>query len=295
MDKKKLILSFSMGETSALMTQWCLENLKDEYEMVVVVANTGDEREESLVFANNCDKYWNWGLNWVESITNPQFGKGVKAKIVDFETASRDGEPFEAMIAKHGIPNESQPHCSRELKQECIRAFARDTLKWKNYYVAIGIRADEVYRIDWKSAKKNNIIYPFVTMVKADKPRVNIIWSRMPFRLPIKSYEGNCKHCWKFSLKKQYTKVLETPNSFDFPKRMEVKYGDYVPDHKRGLIKTPVRFYRGNRSVADLFEEAKLPFERAIDERNITNKQYFVWDQELDENFGCVESCEAFK
>jgi hypothetical protein len=293
--KKKLILSFSMGETSALMTQWCLENLKDEYEMVAVVANTGDEHEESLIFADRCDKYWGWDLVWIEAVTNPKFGIGVKAKVVDFDRASRNGEPFEAMIAKHGIPNESQPHCSRELKQEAIKSYARVQLGWKNYYVAIGIRCDEEHRVDWKSAKKNRWIYPFITHVKADKPRINIIWNKLPFRLPIKSYQGNCKHCWKFSLRKQMTKAVEFPESFDFPKRMEGKYGDYVPAHKIGLINTPVRFYRGNRSVTDIFEEAKLPFDKAVDERTITNKQYFMWDQELDENFGCTESCEAFQ
>ena len=50
---------------------------------------------------------------WVESITNPEYRKGVTAKVVSFVTASRNGEPFEAMIKKHGIPNITQPHCTR--------------------------------------------------------------------------------------------------------------------------------------------------------------------------------------
>lgn len=89
--KKKLCLSFSLGETSAFMTEWCLNNFRDEYEMVVVCANTGEEDEKSLIFGHQCDLYFGWNMVWVECITNPDFGVGATAKVVDFETASRNG------------------------------------------------------------------------------------------------------------------------------------------------------------------------------------------------------------
>jgi hypothetical protein len=91
MNKKRLVLSFSLGESSAFMTQWCLNNLQDEYEMVVAVANTGDEREESLIFGDLCDKHFGFNLVWVEAVTNPKFGIGTTARVVTFETASRGG------------------------------------------------------------------------------------------------------------------------------------------------------------------------------------------------------------
>lgn len=302
--KKRLCVSFSMGESSGMLTNYCLEKLYDEYEIVVVVANTGEEREESLVFADKCDKYFGWNLVWVECITNPIFGEGVRAKVVTFETAARNGEPFEGVISKYGIPNQKFPHCSREMKEYTVKAYLRDCLGWTDYYVAIGIRHDEQHRIKWETAKKNQWIYPLVTHIIIDKPRVNIYWNTMPFRLTIKSYEGNCKACWKFSLRKQLTKVCECPKVFDFTKIMEFKYGDYVPEHRKKEVELPIRFFRGNRSVDDLFEEAKLPFIKAKDERLLVTIQTHlfdepyeptIFDEELDESDICGETCEAFQ
>jgi hypothetical protein len=43
---------------------------------------------------------WNAGVVWVEAVTHP--GRvACTAKVVDFATASRGGEPFEAVIAKY--------------------------------------------------------------------------------------------------------------------------------------------------------------------------------------------------
>lgn len=292
--KKKLCLSFSMGETSAFMTEWCLNNLKYEYDMVVVCANTGEEHEESLIFADQCDRYFGWNMVYVECITNPLNGVGATAKVVTFETASRNGEPFEQMIAKYGIPNPSFPHCSRELKEQTIRAYLRDSLEWKYYYTAIGIRIDEPSRLNWEKAKERKLIYPLATHIRMTKPKINHFWSSMPFRLNIKSYEGNCKWCWKKGKRKLMTLALEHPEIFDFPKKMEEKYGDFVPETREAEYELPIRFFRHNESVEDIFEDAKFPFRKAIDERMNNAIQIDLWDKELDEHSGCSESCEAF-
>ena len=41
MIKKKLLVSFSGGETSAYMAQWLKANKSNEFEMIFVFANTG--------------------------------------------------------------------------------------------------------------------------------------------------------------------------------------------------------------------------------------------------------------
>ena len=46
--KQKLLVSFSGGETSAFMAQWLWKHKQDEYDMIFVFANTGQENEETL-------------------------------------------------------------------------------------------------------------------------------------------------------------------------------------------------------------------------------------------------------
>lgn len=293
MNKPILCCSFSSGETSAFMTWWCHKYLSSKYDIITTFANTGEENEKSLIFADKCDKYFGWNTIWLEAVTNPEYGKGVEHKIVDFESASRHGEPFEGMIAKHGIPNVNFPHCSRELKGRVIKHYLK-TIGAIEAKIAIGIRHDEKHRINWDVAQKENLFYPLTTLYRCDKPTVNRFWRDMPFRLALKSYEGNCKWCWKKSKRKRLTLAVETPEVFEFPRRMEIKYGDYVPPTRKSEVKTPIHFFRDNESVEDLFEDAKFPFRKATDEKLNYQKQFELWEEELDSNFGCTESCEAF-
>lgn len=282
-----------MGETSAFMTEWCLKNLSEEYDMVVCMANTGEENEKSLEFAKKCEDYFGWDIVWLECVTNPVHGEGVSHKIVNFESASRKGEPFEAMIAKHGIPNKKFPHCNRELKLCTIQSYLR-SIGWADYYTAVGVRIDEPGRLNWKSAAENKIIYPLATHIRKTKVDINIYWSLMPFRLELTGWEGNCKWCWKKSLRKLLTIAKNHPEHYDFPKRMEEKYGNYVPETRSQNFTLPIRFFRDNMSVDEIMEDSKFPFHEAPDENSRTERQITLWDEYMDSNSGCVESCEAF-
>lgn len=292
--KDKLLISFSGGRTSAFMTQWLLKNMQHKYEMIVVFANTGKEREETLQFVQRCDEYFEFNVVWVEAVTNPENGKGVSANVVNFNTASRKGEPFEDMIKKHGIPNQQFPHCSRELKKNAIRAYLRQ-LGWTKYKSAIGIRADEPSRLDWVKSKKENIIYPLADTIRTTKSDINLFWSKQPFDLELKSYEGNCDLCWKKSMRKLMTIVKDKPELADWWREMEEKYGNYYPQ-SRPQLQEPINFFRKQMTVDDIIEESQFPFEPARDESKDIDKwkQPQLWELELDTNDGCVESCEAF-
>ncbi len=278
------------------MAQWCKANLSDQYEIVCVFANTGKEREETLVFADQCDKYFDLNLVWIEAITNPQKGKGVRAKVVDFNTADRYGGPFEQFIKKHGIPNQAVPQCSRELKAYAISSYLRDQLGWTTYYTAIGIRADEPARLNWEYAKKKKIIYPLATMIHTVKAQINRFWLSMPFDLELKGYEGNCDFCWKKSQRKLMTIARENPNILNWWKEMEIKYEEFIPESRshNPKIKPPIRFFRDHQSTDDILEESRFDFVLAKDDSHDIDGQQLIWDDHLDSNLGCTESCEAF-
>lgn len=295
--KPKLLISFSAGTTSAYMTWLLLTKYSNVYEIIVVFANTGKEREETLIFADKCDKYFGFNCVWVEAITNPERGKGVRAKVVDFNIASRNGEPFESMIAKHGIPSIASPHCTRELKGYTIKAYAR-SIGWKDYWTAIGIRVDEIDRVNpkWQELK---LLYPLVSYQHGiRKVDINKFWSQQPFRLKLKGYEGNCDFCFKKSFRKLMTIANESPIIHEWWSEMLNKYDHFIPEGKKKNKKLipPINFYRQNKNVIDIIDMAKNKFEKAKDDSIYipVYEQGNLWGVELDVSNGCTESCEVF-
>ncbi len=264
---KNLLVSFSGGETSAFMAQW-LNNHYEEYgyeNIVFVFANTGLENEQTLEFVERCDKYFNLNVQWIEAEVIHQHKKGTKYYKTDFENASRNGEPFEQVIKKYGIPNQAAPHCTRELKSNPILSFGKNWFMGEIYDTAIGIRKDEVDRIS-PSASKKGFIYPLIqsNMIPVTKPMVNFYWRAMPFRLDLKGYQGNCATCWKKSDKKLYQIAKENPLAFSFMAQMEKKYGEFIPKQriekrlKEGKeIPKFVTFFRNNKSAIQILEDAK--------------------------------------
>lgn len=295
--KKDLLISFSGGRTSAYMTKMLLDNYQDEYNMIVVFANVGRERKETLDFVKECDKAFGFNTIWIECITNPIHGKGVSAKVVDYESADMSGKVFEEMIQKYGLPNMNAPICTRNLKSYTIKAYMRQ-LGLKKYYTAIGIRIDEIDRAN-PNYEKERIIYPLISMFPTKKTDVNKFWIDQDFDLKLKSYEGNCDCCFKKSLRKLLTIAKENPESFEWWKSMEEKYENFIPDsikNRKHNIKLPIRMYRNNMSVRDIIEASKSFNDLARDDsRDIEQySQLSLFGFDLDTPNGCSESCEAF-
>ena len=276
---KKLHIAFSGGRTSALMTKMLLDNVSHKYDAVkVVFANTGQEDERTLEFVDRCDKEFGFNTVWVEAnVLSNKKGIGTSFKVVDFETASRDGEPYEAVITKYGIPNQTWQICSRELKTNTVRAYLR-SIGWrkKGYHSAIGIRSDEVHRVSARM-EADRIVYPFVEWWPTTKADVIAFWKKNNFDLNLPEHRGNCTWCWKKSKRKLLTLAQETPEIFDFPARMEKLYGHV------GFEKDARVFFRGRQSTEELLREARTT---VIDR--------FVDVNYLDEPGGCTESCEPF-
>ncbi|MBB76595.1 MAG: hypothetical protein CMJ75_18980 [Planctomycetaceae bacterium] len=283
---RRLFISFSGGETSAFMAQWLLANRADHYdEIVCLFANTGQENEATLRFVQQCDEAFGLNVVWLEAVVQPK-GKGCTFKVVNHETASRNGEPFEAVIARYGIPNKSYPHCTRELKLNPMLAYLK-SIGWQpgSYDTAIGIRADEIDRMSAR-AKQKRLIYPLISHVEMTKPRINHWWQRQPFRLQLKGYEGNCKWCWKKSLRKHLTLLNEHPDWYEFPERMEREY----PLAGHNLDGNARVFFREGRSTEDLRAMAAAGgFAPARDDAQVYEDQLTL---DLDSSNGCSESCE---
>lgn len=298
MEKSKLLVSFSGGETSAYMASWLWKHRQDEYEMIFVFANTGQENEETLRFVEQCSKHFGFPVVWVEAKVYHNERKGTGYKIVNFITADRDGKPFEETIKKYGIPNMNTPHCTRELKQNPIMAYAK-SIGWKKHYTAIGIRVDECDRINSK-AKQMKFIYPLIEnkMQPMTKQKINFWWSQQPFRLQLKGYQGNCITCWKKGDPKLYQIAKDNEMSYNFFGKMELRYEKYVPETRLKLMAEqgklpilPVRFFRKNRSVQDIINESRSYIKTVNDDSINYNIQ-----NELFDNIDLVggESCEVF-
>lgn len=294
MEKQKLLISFSGGRTSAYMTWWLLKNMQHKYEMVVVFANTGKEREETLQFVDRCDREFAFNVVWVEAFVHYTKNKGTTHIVTNFKDAERNGEPFEDVIFKYGLPNQNAPHCSRELKKQPIKSYAK-SIGWKQYETALGIRSDEPKRLDWDSKKKNKFLY-FAELFHVTKSDVNLFWANQSFDLELKSYEGNCDLCYKKGLRKLMTIAKDKPELADWWREMENKYSMFTPESRINKAKPPYRFFRDNMTIDEIIEESKLPFEESKDDSKIIAdaRQIALWDDYLDSNNGCTESCEIF-
>jgi len=91
------VISFSGGRTSAFMLFKVLEAHDGilPAEAIVCFANTGKEEEATLEFVHDCALNWNVPIVWLEYQTEkPNF------RLVHYENASRNGEPFEDLINK---------------------------------------------------------------------------------------------------------------------------------------------------------------------------------------------------
>jgi len=290
-----MLISFSGGRTSAYMTWWLINNMQHKYEMVVVFANTGKEREETLQFVHKCDQLLNFNTVWIEAYVIDEKGQGTQHIVVNVKYASRNGEPFKDVIEKYGIPNPTALHCTRELKMQPIRHYAKTVLGWKNYETALGIRSDEPARMNWTKKKKERLLY-FAELFNVTKSDVNNFWSKQSFDLKLKSFEGNCDLCYKKGLRKLMTIVKDKPELADWWREMENKFSMFTPESREHNAKPPYRFFRDHQTIDDIIEESKFLFELSKDESKDIDKykQIPLLDEYLDSNSGCTESCEVF-
>ena len=270
--KKLLVCTFSGGRTSAFLGRMLQEHPKyKDFDKVFIFANTGKELPETLDFINKCDKEWNLNIVWLEADVVYEKGVGTKFKVVNYETASRNGKPFEDMLKKYPLPTNYGSNCTRELKLAPINKYVK-SLGYKEVYTAMGIRYDERHR-ESNTAKENNIIYPLIYDIKVDNKFIRDWWDRQSFDLTLKDYEGNCDLCFKKSLKKRLTIIKERPEAAEWWLNMESNYSSEV---------TPRFDLKTNVSIEQLVKMAEKPFTKAKDLHELSKQQCDLFDIETD-------------
>lgn len=276
----RIAVSFSGGRTSAVMTKRVLSLCRGICEVVVTFANTGCEHEATLEFVRDCDRDHGFGTVWLEAVTTHGSRTGMRPKVVTFETASRNGEPFEEAVKKYGVFCPTHPQCTSRLKTEIMEYYIRNTIGWEkgSYYTAIGIRADEIDRCS-VNAERDGFLYPLVRagVIKPDVLAECATWPH-DLRIPGEHY-GNCVWCWKKSFRKLMTLAVDSPEVFEFPQKLEKLYGTHKAKNGRR------NFFRLNTDVSGIFEMTKQPFEK-------WGAPSASRSDVLDVGAGCGESCE---
>jgi len=217
------VISFSGGRTSAYMLYRVLEanngQLPDE--AVVCFCNTGKEEPATLRFVRDCEQTWGVKIVWLEyQAENPKF------KVVDFDSAARDGEPFEALIKKRKyLPNAVTRFCTTELKVSAIDRYMK-SIGLPEYVTMVGIRADEPRRVAKMRANKDEKITPLATdgVTEAD---VWAFWNQNGFdlKLPKVSGASNCDLCFLKGAGIVASLIAEKPERALWWARMESEIG----------------------------------------------------------------------
>jgi len=198
-------ISFSGGRTSAFMLHKVLLNGGGQLpsQAKVIFANTGKEEEATLKFVDECSKRWNVPISWLEYA---EVDGEHSFKEVDYQTASRNGEPFEQII-KHfnnALPNGRARYCSANLKTRTFYRYLK-SIGWEEWQSFLGIRADEPKRVVKFRANpnpegKHETVYLPLAQDNISSKDVSNFWKQQDFDLGLpningKTMHGNCDLC----------------------------------------------------------------------------------------------------
>ena len=253
-------ISFSGGRTSAYMLWRILQSndgLPDE--AIVCFANTGKEEEATLEFVRDCGLHWDVPIHWLEYRSDDS-----KFLEVDFDTASREGEPFEMLIRKKGyLPNPVTRFCTVELKIRTIHKYLKslgfdhsETDDW------IGIRADEMRRAAKIARSRTPLVSAGIT-----KKEVGDFWKTQSFDLKLPNINGvtpngNCDLCFLKGSKQVFSLIYEQPERAVWWARMEELVGEKTTGNggkfrqDRPDYATMLKYAEEQRDMFDVSDES---------------------------------------
>lgn len=264
-------ISFSGGRTSAYMLWRVLQSNGGllPVDALVCFANTGKEDEATLRFVQTCADEWGVPISWVE-YRNDEAGYAL----VNYATASRNGEPFEAIITKRNyLPNPVTRFCTVELKIRAMHKHLR-ALGWANgdgWDQMVGIRADEQRRVAKIRARpspettKETMVMPLAD-AGITVQDVHDFWRGQRFELELPTYNGrtlagNCDLCFLKPAGQVASLITEKPERAVWWARMEAlslssKPSGAVFRSDRPSYSAMADFARDQRDMFDPNEEA---------------------------------------
>jgi 3'-phosphoadenosine 5'-phosphosulfate sulfotransferase (PAPS reductase)/FAD synthetase len=241
-DDDRTAIGVSGGRTSAYML-WLVMQAnggKLPENTLALFENTGKEREETLQFVRDIEQHWGVPIKWLEYRDDEQ---GYAE--VTFETASRNGEPFEAIIRKRNyLPNPVTRFCTVELKIRTGHKYLK-SLGWQEdgWDQMVGIRADEPRRIAKIRArpspeiKAETMIIPLAE-AGITKQDVAAFWRAQPFDLGLPNRNGttpwgNCDLCFLKGPHQVFSMIQEEPQRAVWWASMEAMGLSSKPDGAR--------------------------------------------------------------
>lgn len=181
-------IAFSGGRTSAFMLHEVLRvngALPDRVK--VTFQNTGREMPETLDFVREVGERFGVRVVWLEYMPVLPF-----FEVVSHNSASRNGEPFEALIERKGyLPNQMSRYCTIELKIRTGKRYLR-ALGWEHWTNCVGIRADEPHRLNKPPPKDRWTVWTPLATANVSRHDVAAFWKAQPFDLRLPNVKGNC-------------------------------------------------------------------------------------------------------
>lgn len=203
------IISVSGGRTSGYMLWRILQSNGGTLppDVHAVFANTGREMPATLDFVRDMQGQWSVPITWLEYRRQPRPGMRaiISAEVVSHNSASRDGEPFDALLlGKKIVPDPTRRFCTEELKVSTIKRWVLSELKWRRWANVVGLRADETARLEDRNAKESagTWRFPWRSMFPLADGGVTVLdvmrfWRTQPFDLRLRDKaEGNCDGCF---------------------------------------------------------------------------------------------------
>ncbi|MGI9490469.1 MAG: phosphoadenosine phosphosulfate reductase family protein [Geminicoccaceae bacterium] len=213
-------IQFSGGRTSAFLLHKCLEvNQGLPEDAYVLFQNTGKERPETLDFVQECSERWSVPITWLEYDREAEH----KTRIVNHNSAARNGEPFKALIKqKQFLPNPITRYCTVELKIRRAKTFMWKICGYEHWVANIGLRADEMHRVA-RLANHRERWETEAPLARAGltKRDVTKFWGVQPFGLDLpnimdRTPHGNCDLCFLKSRSTIEALIHEDPASADW-------------------------------------------------------------------------------